>query len=221
MNSRNIVICDFDGTITKVDSINDFLDKFADKKWLDIEADWVAGKVSTCDAMRGQFGLVKNMTEEKLNAFFESMEIDETFIDFRRFAAENNIKIVIVSDGFEYFIRRILEKYGIKDIEIYSNHFEFNNGNFKMDFPNIKSDCVRHAGTCKCHFIKNFKNKYDTVFYVGDGPSDYCAADKVDFLFAKKRLLTYCKANDIPYNEYIDFNEVINNVRIRLRLNNR
>lgn len=215
MNSDCIVICDFDGTISKVDSINDFLGRFADKKWLEIEDDWVRGKIGTCEAMRLQFDMIKDMSEKKLDDFFASVEIDETFKDFCNFAEKNDIKIIIVSDGFEYFIRRILSKYGIEDIDIYSNFFEYKDGMFNMKFPNKIYGCKRNAGTCKCHFINKFKKIYNTVYYVGDGPSDYCAADKVDFLFAKNRLSEYCRENNIPFKQYTDFNEVINNVRIR------
>lgn len=214
--NKTIVVCDFDGTISKIDSINDFLMQFADKKWLEVEEDWIVGRVSTCDAMRLQFGMIKDLTEEKFNAFFEKAEIDETFIDFYQFAKENEIDVIILSDGFEYFVKRILAKYGLDDIKVISNHFEYNNGNFIMEFPNKISDCVRHAGTCKCHFIKNLKKIYNTVYYVGDGASDFCPADKADFLFAKKRLLEYCREKNIPCLEYNNFNEVINNVRIRL-----
>ena len=48
--NTSIIVCDFDGTITKVDSINDFLERFADKEWLKVEDEWVAGRVGTCDA---------------------------------------------------------------------------------------------------------------------------------------------------------------------------
>lgn len=214
--NTSIIVCDFDGTITKVDSINDFLERFADKEWLKVEDEWVAGRVGTCDAMRLQFGMIKGMTQEKFDNFFESVEIDLSFKVFYERAKAKGIKVVIVSDGFEYFVKRVLNKYGIDDIEIYSNSFEFKNGEFLMDFPNKVDGCARNAGACKCKFVEKFKQLYDFVFYVGDGASDFCVADKVDFLFAKKRLSEYCKKNNILFTEYIDFNEVMNNDRLRL-----
>ncbi len=210
-----IVICDFDGTITKKDSINDFLNRFADRKWLDIEDEWVAGRVSTLDAMRLQFGLIKNMTDKKLSDFFDSVEIDDYFKAFYDFAKEKDIKIVIVSDGFEYFIREVLKRHNIDGIEIYSNKFEFKNGEFLMNFPNYNDDCIRKAGTCKCSFIKKFKQIYKNVYYIGDGASDFCPADKVDFLFAKNKLLQYCQKYNIPHIQYEDFKGIINNDKFR------
>ncbi|MBQ2644971.1 MtnX-like HAD-IB family phosphatase [bacterium] len=216
-----IVICDFDGTITKVDCINDFLNRFADKKWLDIEQDWVKGKISTISAMKSQFGLIKNMTEKTLSEFFDSVKIDEFFKDFYTMAKNNDIKVVIVSDGSEFFIKEVLKRHDINDIDVYSNKFEFKNGQFLIDFPYHKDSCKRKSGTCKCSFIKKFKQIYKTVYYVGDGVSDFCPANKVDFLFAKNKLSEYCQKKSIPYINYTDFNEVINNDKFRYRLINR
>lgn len=211
MKNDTIFICDFDGTITKKDTINDFLERFADKKWLEVEDDWVAGKVPTCEAMRLQFGMIKGMNRETFDKFFDTVEIDEYFEKFYELCKEKGYKVVIVSDGFEYFIRRVLEKYGISGIDVYSNYFDFNDGNFIMNFPNKNAKCERGAGTCKCSFIAKFRESYDRIIYVGDGASDFCPSSKADFLFAKKKLLEYCKKNNIPYVKYSDFNEVINN----------
>lgn len=211
MKNKMICVCDFDGTITKKDTINDFLDKFADKKWLEVEDEWVAGRVSTCEAMRLQFGMIKNMTKEKFDNFFEEVEIDDYFEEFYNLCKDKGIKVVIVSDGFEYFIHRVLNKFGIDDIEIYSNHFEFNDGNFIMGFPYKNNDCLRGAGTCKCSFIQHFRKDYDEIVYIGDGASDFCPSAKADILFAKKRLLEYCEKNNVPCKKYSNFNEVINN----------
>lgn len=210
MVNDTIFICDFDGTITKKDTINDFLERFADKKWLEVEDDWVAGRVPTCEAMRLQFGMIKNMSRETFDKFFDTVEIDEYFEKFYELCKEKGYKVVIVSDGFEYFIRRVLDKYGISGIDVYSNHFEFNDGNFIMEFPHKNENCKRGAGTCKCSFIAKFRELYNKIIYIGDGASDFCPASKADFLFAKKKLLEYCKENNIPYVKYSDFNEVIN-----------
>lgn len=211
MKNEMIVVCDFDGTITKKDTINDFLDNFADKSWQDVEDDWIAGKISTCDAMELQFRTIKNITREKFESFFETVEIDDHFEKFYLFCKEREIKIVIISDGFEYFIRRILNKFSIDDIEIYSNYFEFNSGDFVIGFPHKSANCVRGAGTCKCAFIHKFRNFYKKIIYIGDGASDFCPASEADYLFAKNRLFDYCQTKNIPCIKYTDFEEVLKN----------
>lgn len=208
MKKATIVVCDFDGTITKEDSINKFLEEFADKTWLDVEAKWVNGEISTCEAMTSQFGMIKNMTEEKLDEYFNSVEIDDYFKKFCEICKEKGIDIVIVSDGLKLFIDRILEINNIKNIPIYSNELNFVNEKFHINFPHKIEDCKHKSGTCKCSFIEKFRKDYKNIIYVGDGVSDYCVADKANVLFAKKRLKLYCIKEKIPYTEYDNFRKV-------------
>ena len=212
MKKSAIVVCDFDGTITKEDSINKFLEKFADKKWLEVEEEWVNGKISTCIAMTAQFEMIKDMTEKKLEEYFNSVEVDDYFKEFCKICREKNIDIAVVSDGLKFFIDRIFQINEIKDIPVFSNKAEFINNKFQIEFPHKIDDCRNKSGTCKCKFVQEFKKDYNKIIYVGDGVSDYCVADKADVLFAKKRLMLYCKKEKIPFIKYDNFRKVIDYV---------
>lgn len=215
---KKLVICDFDGTITKVDMIGDFLNQFAPPSWHIAEGEWRRGEIGSKECMRRQFDEIKNITEREIEDFIKTREVDEYFAEFYKLAKNNGIKVVIVSDGFDFFIKPVLKRIGINDMEIFTNHMEFKNGEFIMEFPNINENCKKHSGTCKCTIVNQFKKEYDTVFYVGDGQSDYCVCDKADVLFAKKHLKDYCENNQIQYINYKTFNEVIENDRLGLTL---
>ncbi len=217
MNDK-IVICDFDGTITKHDSLDLFLNKYADESWHEFEKLWMNGEIGSRECIRKQFDLISHMDSNELYSFLRSVELDECFSEFYTKAKAQNIKVAIVSDGFDLFIENILKNYGITDIEIHTNHLEFENGEFLMEFPNVSNTCKKHSGTCKCKIVDEFKKNYQTVFYVGDGISDFCVCSKADYLFAKKRLATYCKQNSIDFAEYNTFYEVMNNDRIGLNV---
>ena len=40
------IICDFDGTITRQDSTDLVLEALADPAWRELQADWLAGRLS-------------------------------------------------------------------------------------------------------------------------------------------------------------------------------
>ena len=44
---------------------------------------------------------------------------------------------------------------------------------------------------------------------IGDGASDFCAADRVDFVFAKHRLIEHCRAAGIPYVPITGFEDAL------------
>ena len=191
------IFSDFDGTITKEDTLNKFLRTYASESWLDLEQKWIRGEVGSRECISEQMRLFPNMTQEVLDEFIDSIEIDESFVSFYDHVKSSGIDFCVVSDGFDYFIKRILFKYGIKDAKLYSNHLEFEDGKFNVSFPYSSEKCKRKSGVCKCSVVSE-NTKRNTivtkrVIYAGDGISDFCVSDKVDILFAKGDLLEYCK----------------------------
>jgi len=196
------IFCDFDGTITKEDTLNKFLHVYADKKWLEIEELWIEGKIGSKECIEEQLKLVPKISEEELESFIGKIEIDDSFQNFYQYVQQQNIEFTVLSDGFDYFINKIFDKYKIKNVKIFCNKLIINNGVFIPEFPHYYASCKNHSGVCKCKFIDCNGNDEKSL-YIGDGLSDVCVSSKVDLLFAKDNLLEYCKFNKI---EHFDFN---------------
>ncbi len=204
---ENIVVCDFDGTITKVDTLYDFFKTHAKSAWLEIERMWVEGKIGSKEYLRKEFELVEDLNKEIIDKYLDTVQLDSYFCEFNKLRIKKNIDLIVVSDGVDYFINKVFEKNIIKDIEVISNHGEFTNGRFELSFPNQNSNCINKSGTCKCRIIQELKKKYN-VIYVGDGHSDFCVADKADILYAKSHLLNYAKEKNIQCKEFKDFSNI-------------
>ena len=202
------ILSDFDGTISKKDGLYTFISQYAKGDWEKIEQDWVKGKIDSKECLTEEFKLIPDLSEDLIAQFIQTLEIDEYFKEFYDYTVNNNIDFYVVSDGIDYFIERILGKYGLSDIKIISNHGEFKGKVFEITFPNDNPGCINNAGTCKCSVLRNLRERYKKIYYIGDGVSDYCVADKADVLFAKSRLVNYCKERSIKYREYADFNDI-------------
>ena len=205
---ETIIVCDFDGTITAQDTLYKFFKTYAQKNWLKIEQMWVEGVIGSMECLKREFELVDNLNKKLIDNYLDNVEIDPYFKKFNEQRIEKNIDLIIVSDGVDYFINRIFKKNNIKDIKVISNHGEFIDNKFKLSFPNQNPKCKNKSGTCKCAVIKELKKEYK-VIYIGDGHSDFCAADKADILYAKSHLAEYCKANKIQYREFKDFKDIV------------
>lgn len=206
-----IFVSDFDGTITKIDTLSKFLEDYADAKWLDIENDWIDGKFGSQECLRKQFALIPNLTPKLISDFLDTMEIDDGFINFCKKAKKSNTPVVILSDGLDYFINKLLEKNKIDFVNVITNHAYFNErDNFVIEFPNDSKHCTKGAGTCKCKVVRNLKKLYKKVVYIGDGTSDFCVSKEPDTLFAKASLAQYCRNNNIDYTEYNTYNDITN-----------
>lgn len=198
------IYCDFDGTITKKDSVNGFLERYTGGKWLESERLWIEGKISSRENAIIQVGLLNNVSQKQLDDYINSIEIDDYFLEFVEFAKSKNIKLTILSDGFDLFIEKVLERFNL-NIPYYANKLTYNNGKFSIEFPYYNENCDKKAGMCKCDKVKE-----KSFCYIGDGTSDLCIASKADLLFATKNLHKYCKDNKIKHSHFTSFRNIIN-----------
>lgn len=206
------ILSDFDGTITVEDGLYSFFVQYASSKWREIEYLWTNHKIGSKECLYREFACVPNLNEKLICDYTKSVKIDSSFNEFFNVIQKKGIDFFIVSDGADYFIKKILSNNGINNINIISNHLEFENDKFILSFPNDFSNCATDAGTCKCKVISKMKEKYDKVIYIGDGISDFCAAKKADILFAKKKLINYCKEQNINYIEFQSFKDIENSI---------
>ena len=204
MRNINAIYCDFDGTITEKDVVNSFFEIYAPPKWLEYEKLWTEGKITSQENAIKQVALLPEVTKKQLDEFIDNIKLDEYFLDFIKFTKSKNIKFTILSDGFDLFIQKTLEKYNISDIQFYANHIIYENNKFKIEFPYHSTTCDIGAGMCKCEKVKE-----KTFCYIGDGTSDRCIAQKANLLFATKNLQKYCEKNLINYYPFKSFRNII------------
>lgn len=204
MKNKNIIYCDFDGTVTKEDSVNKFLTLFAAEEWLEVEEQWVQGKIGSKECLAKQVALVPALPEEELMGYVNSIEIDDYFVDFYNFLKECGIELVVLSDGFDFFIQKTFEKHGLDEIKYFANTLVINNNKLSLEFNNHNSSCKNGSGTCKCS-----KTQIEDFCYIGDGLSDACIAKKAGKLFAKKSLKKYCDKEKIDYINFGTFEDIL------------
>lgn len=208
-NSQPIILSDFDGTISDKDVTDTLLKQFGMAGCQELEELWLADKISSKECMGKQIALMK-ATLPEINEVLDSIQIDPYFIDVLNFAKQQQIAVKVVSDGLDYAIEYILKKYGINDLPIYANHLlhDFDHG-WRLAFPYANNACVKGSGNCKCALVKQHQPLTNSIIYVGDGASDFCVSNKVDVVFAKSKLISYCQENHIAYHPMQDFNDVL------------
>lgn len=204
MDKKQIIYCDFDGTITKEDSVKNFLERFADHRWKNIEKLWEQEKIGSKECLLRQINLIKTLSSDEMEEFISEIEIDNTFLDFYDFAKTHGIDLVILSDGLDIIINGVLIRYNLSDIMFYANSLVIKDNKPYIYFPNESPECSRSSGSCKCSKItrKDF-------YYIGDGLSDVCIAKKARTLFAKHNLKNYCDKNKIDYVPFRSFKNIM------------
>lgn len=206
---KTAIFCDFDGTITRRDVGYSIFHHFSGGKNDDLLPDWKAGRMTTRTCLTLEAAMVKASPEE-IYRFIDQFEIDEGFIDFVSLCEENSAPVFVASDGLDFYINHILNKYNLGHLESKTNVGRPENGGLTVEFPYDNVSCPT-CGVCKGERIRQFRDRTGgshRVVFVGDGYSDACGAREADLIFAKKDLEQYCLANDIAYLKYETFFDV-------------
>lgn len=204
---NRVIFCDFDGTITKGDTVYRLLENHANLTWLAIEKQWINGQIGSKECLQRQIDCVDYISAEMLNDFIEEIEIDEHFSAFVELVQSNNIDLYIVSDGFDLLINKVLEKNNLSNIKIFSNELSLKKNRLILNFPHSSEDCDIKSGLCKCSVLKHYSEGRE-IIYIGDGRSDICASKSADVLFAKGTLAKHCEVQKIDYVFFDDFKTI-------------
>ena len=113
----------------------------------------------------------------------------------------------VVSDGLDRVIHFLLQREGIRVEAVWANSLvEHPQGRLTLDFSAAPLFGACQSGVCKCGVIDRVGGDAFTVV-VGDGLSDRCWAPHADMLFAKDKLLSYCREQGmehVPFGDFLD-----------------
>lgn len=201
------IFCDFDGTISKNDVRTLLFRTFGGQAAREAVAAWLEGKISGKECIQRECEAVGRVNIHELNRIIDAQKLDPTFPPFVEFCKGNNIEMEILSDGFDYYIHRMLAKYGLGELRVYANQLSVEGGILTPSFPYLNPYCNRTANCKGTHVLNNAGDNQLRVV-VGDGYSDRCAVDYADVVFAKGKLIQYCRERNISFFEYSDFDDV-------------
>lgn len=217
------IFIDFDGTITTTDVGEGIFRQFGNSERVNkIIEDLLNDKISARDSWIELCDSVESVTKKELDDFIDQVEIDSTFTDFINFCRENEIDHYILSDGFDYYLKRILARENI-DTEYFANALSVSDNKLIPSFPYLDFDFSSSANCKRNHIINNSSDDDYTVF-IGDGNSDKYTVQYCDFVFAKDDLLKFCEKERIsyfPFNNFDDVKQIMTKLLSKKRLKKR
>lgn len=195
-----IILCDFDGTIATDDVTDTLLKRFARPGWERLEQQWLRGDIGSRQCMAGQVALL-DADQTELDALLDDIPIDPDFAAFAAQANSLDMPLQVISDGLDYAIERILARHGLGHLPVYANHLRPEGARrWRMSSPYASPSCASASGTCKCTCASR-ERRYlpQNIMLIGDGRSDFCVAQKADFVLAKHHLIAHCQDNQLPH----------------------
>jgi 2-hydroxy-3-keto-5-methylthiopentenyl-1-phosphate phosphatase len=213
--NRAHVLIDFDGTITRVDVLDQLIRRYAiDDSWLLVEEAWQRGEIGSLECLRREFDAIR-IAPAELSRFVDAVPLDSGADTLFALLRRHHAPVAILSDGVDQFIRQILARVGLSDVPIYSNSIEHQADRLRLIAPRHVPACEFASAHCKCASARGLIGQAwgggdvegggeepsdgRRSIYVGDGRSDLCAAGKSDVVFAKGALATALRKSGKPF----------------------
>lgn len=209
------VFVDFDGTVTVEDVGYKFFKVFTHGRTEDVVQKYHRGEITAIECLQSECHIFNQnpAPADQVKEFIESQQLTAGFIEFVNFCRAGDIRLYVLSAGFDFYIDPILKKYGLDHLEVLSNRAIVKNRRIYPEFIYYEKSVCSVCANCKGARIKQLTGKGEVSVFVGDGHSDSHGAETASIVFAKGYLAQYLDQKGIKYFRYIDFYDVIDKFR--------
>jgi 2-hydroxy-3-keto-5-methylthiopentenyl-1-phosphate phosphatase len=201
------ILVDFDGTACAADVASALCDRFSAPGWQALDEDVRRGDRTLRAAIDGQTAMLLASPDEMLAFVLERYAVDPGFVRLVDWARAEDVAVVVVSDGFGFYIRPLLTAAGLGHLPVLANRLGGTQGALHLEHPFAHPRCVG-CGTCKMRAVLQARAARGPVAFVGEGESDRFGALFADAVFAKDRLAVPCRSKGICFSPWHDFRDV-------------
>lgn len=205
------VLSDFDGTITIFNVLNSLYEKFAAPSYKETLERWNRGEISTMEEIETVFATV-SASRAEMESFLDTVELDSGFPSLLNYCLEAGIKFAIVSDGLYWYIEYIMCYHEIQEVSVYACEIHFEPGGYRFSYPWFDPSTPMRS-VSKSTIVRDYQSKGSKVVFVGDGVSDFEAAQVADIVYARDELLDYTKDHGIQAREFSDMGDIIGDLK--------
>ncbi len=209
---------DFDETAATANVARLLLDRFTNAGVREVERAHRDGEETTFrEYQELAFNAVDASVAEMAESVKQNASLRPGFRELVDTCSTSGHDLKVVSAGLDFYIQALLDGNDLGHIPIVavSAHEKgAPGGPFRYDYPRSRADCDPAWGVCKCAALDDARAAGMQTVFVGDGPrGDACAAARADFVFARGRLLRYCRQNRIPATPFEHFGPVVEFVK--------
>ena len=209
-DAKPLIQCDFDGTVTMEDASFVLLDRFADGDWRSLWTQYERGSISVGRFNREAFAMVKADRDAVLKSVMGAIRVRLGLQEFAAFCRRTGIRLVIVSNGLDFYIREILGTRGLDWIESFAALTHFSPDGLQVRYVDPNGDDVDDE--FKMAYVHQFLKSGYHVTYIGNGTSDIVPARQCHRVFAIAELLAGCRKEGIACTPFNDFHDVVREI---------
>ncbi len=211
-DSKTLLQCDFDGTITAQDVAFLILDKYAEGDWRQVHDEYRRAKIPVGEFNRRVFAMVRAGKEELTRYVRKHAQLRAGLPELVQVCREKDFRFVIVSNGLDFYIETILKDWGLGDVEFHAAETCFDPRGLKVRYVGPNGDELEDA--FKEAYTRLFLSQGYRTIYVGDGYSDFVAANLAHHVFAIGNLLERCQRVNRACAAFSDLRDIAESIRL-------
>lgn len=207
------VFIDYDGTITRKDTIIAIMEAFAPSEWVSLKEGVLSGEISVRKGVGEMFSLLPSRLKGRIVRFVKKeTRIRKGFHEFIQYCRKMKIDYLVISGGLDFYLYPILEEIVPRE-KIFCNRGDFSGDAIRVDwgFP-CDPYCHLDCGFCKASLVRRVDPAEFRRIIIGDSVTDLAAAGIADQVYARDLLLEKCEEANIPalpFDDFIDLRKVI------------
>lgn len=212
---RDVLVVDFDGTITTLDLGDAICEQFADPAWRDVDLLWERRELPIHEAQLRMWAMVDATPREITDHVLRIAAVRDGFDELLRFVREASMGLVLASGGFDLYISAVLGSRLEAFDAFYCNRAVPRGRTVDVSFPFLGDLGCGLCAVCKGKVCDRLRAAGHRVTFIGDGTSDRCAIGRADRMFAVRgsKLARGCAEAGVPVIEVDSFHDVLVQLR--------
>ncbi len=206
-------VSDFDGTISKEDFYKMVMNRYYPEGEERYKL-WKNDELLDIEFLSDVFTSI-DQEEEQILRDILTIPIDEYVPTFIKYVQNQGGDFYILSAGTDYYIYQILQKYGIKNVKVFSNEGYYHERNIHMKIDKEHPHYSERYGIDKSKVILELKEQYDTLYFAGDSEPDSHPAQYADITYAKDALQDILRERGIDFVPVQTFEEIEQDLKAR------
>lgn len=206
---KKCYLLDFDGTVTKVDTLIVAFDKYCTVDWWALEYAMRDGKKERHQTLLEEVESMRAEKDEMFDFIKKNVPVRDGFFEFVQKARENGDEVVILSGGFKSFADLLLNN---ADIKAYINDIEYL-GDRKWGFVPcgnaLPQLCGKKCSNCKRAVVEKYRNEGFRTVYFGDGETDFCASLYADEIYATDELAEKLERENVKFTYFDSYKDIL------------
>ena len=206
------VLTDFDDTAAVENVAELLLTRFADPTWQDVRRRFREGEFTLKEYQEIAFNSIRASRSDMADYVRQNAHLRPYFGELRDYCRERKIPMAVISAGLDFYVEALIEGSGLTQVPVYAVDTRFTPGGIAYEYRFVRPGMER-MGNSKSLIVDRFREQGYYIIYIGDGMSDFEAAERADLVFAHRSLAEECARTGIPFRHFEDFQDVLTAVQ--------